>query len=638
MLHVKKIGEGVVATLLWLLCFCIVAGADEVQVVGIVDRNEMHQGDTFTYSIKASSSSSVNVGQPQLPELSAFEVLNTWSGSEARSTFTNGTFQVEQSRTFNYLLSPKKAGALSIGAATVEVNGQSYKTQPISIKVLEGSAPQMGQAQPAPGQPQDPFEEADNLFDQLLRRRGGGDPGTRTQPENLNDQFFIQVEVDKAKVYAGEQVTATWYLYTRAQIRDIDTIKYPSLSGFWKEDIALATRLDFQQEVINGVPWQKALLASFALFPIKKGVVTIDEYKARCTLVSMSGFGFGQAQQITKASEPVRIDVKELPTQGKPASFSGAVGLYTVSGSLDQSTVPANQPVTLKIRYEGRGNAKLIELPPLNLPPTIEVYDSKGESKFAKDGTSYKQFEVVLLPRQAGEVIIPPLNLSAFDPNSGKYYEQKSQELKLTVTPASADSSIAAQPLAQNTPVKANQELMLPQLALEWQSRAQGLKGSKNFIWAFIYLGVFAFLGWRYFVEFGLTEKRKSILDLFNKRITEINALVGGEQWRQVGAEATNLVYYIIGDVSGEGGAHDSLEKMLAKAPPSVRREAGDELLKLMGYFEALGFAPEGVVGQLKEKSTMKKRVSELETLLLKAIKASGRITETTPQAGENPV
>ena len=103
--------------------------------------------------------------------------------------------------------------------------------------------------------------------------------------------FFIDVEVDKNQVYEGEQVTATYYIYSRGRVTEIDTLKYPTLAGFWKEDIELATRLNFRPTIINGIRYNRALLASYALFPIKAGKAVIDPYKAKCKVVNAPSFG-----------------------------------------------------------------------------------------------------------------------------------------------------------------------------------------------------------------------------------------------------------------------------------------------------------------------------------------------------------
>src|SRR5690606_28780167 len=145
-------------------------------------------------------------------------------------------------------------------------------------------------------------------------------------------------------------------------------------------------------------------LVAYALFPIKAGKATIDSYTAKCTVVTGGNFGFGRPYQFTKASRPLSLNVLDIPVENRPQDFTGAVGDFKVSGELDRTSVPAHQPVTWKIRFFGRGNAKLIDLPAFELPPSVELYDQKSDSKFSKDGTSFKEFEVLLIPREEGQI------------------------------------------------------------------------------------------------------------------------------------------------------------------------------------------------------------------------------------------
>src|SRR6185312_13832964 len=143
---------------------------------------------------------------------------------------------------------------------------------------------------------------------QMLHRRfqPGAPPGTGGEaPVHPDESFYVEAVTDKTKAYVGEQLVANFYLVTRGQIRDIDTLKYPDLKGFWKEDLEMATRLNFENVVINGVPYQRALLVSYALFPIKAGKAVVDPYKAKCTVLTGSAFGFGHPYQFTKASKAI---------------------------------------------------------------------------------------------------------------------------------------------------------------------------------------------------------------------------------------------------------------------------------------------------------------------------------------------
>ncbi len=612
-----KIGNLFLSLLIFLVASSVFA-AKPVQVTSSVDRSQMGVGDTFTYTIQVSSEESVSTVEPKLPELSGFELINSWTGVESRSSFANGTFEVVQSRQFNYMLSVQKAGTFTLGAATVMVDGKPFATQPIQIQVLEGRAvpPQAGQGQQPPP---DSFQDMDDIFNQLLRRRVG--QGTRTQPTNPDEAFFIQVEVDKETAYVGEQITATWYLYTRGQIHDIDTLKYPSLSGFWKEDIELATRLNFQQEVVNGIAYQRALLASYALFPIKAGNVMIDAYKAKCTVTVPTSFGFSRPYLFTKSSKPISIQVMDVPTDGRPPDFTGAVGQFSAVSKVDQTTVVAHQPLSLKVKFEGRGNAKLIDLPALNFPPSLEIYDTKNESKFFKEGTSFKEFELILIPRQAGPLTIPPIQISAFNPATKQFYPVASQALNLTILPGTAPAGAVGNPVAGETPQAPKLEPALPQISLEWEAGGWHLPFPKTFAWTFVYAIVLAVLAFRLLIEGGFIRRRRDLRKLAQKRLEKIKGLIAKGAWREVGVNGTNLIYFVLGEISGSGGAGKELSQLLEQSPPSVRRELGEPVRQILQKLELLSFAPENLVGDLKEKTKLKSLVQQLETTVDMALK-----------------
>ena len=201
-------------------------------------------------------------------------------------------------------------------------------------------------------------EEDESLFGQLLRRQQPQEEKvpSRTLPINEKEAFFIIVEADKKEVYEGEQIFASWYIYTRGNIHQFDRLKFPALKGFWKEDVEPAPNLNFEKELVNGVLFHRALLASYALFPIKKGQATIDEYKIRA-LVSLplqgfGGFGFGQPFSYTRSSPPLNVVIKPLPEEGKPDSFSGAVGNFKVESHVDSQNFVQGQPFTLKLRFD----------------------------------------------------------------------------------------------------------------------------------------------------------------------------------------------------------------------------------------------------------------------------------------------
>ena len=619
-----------IATLVFSASFAFA----ETEVTAQVDRNALNPDDTLLLTVSISSSEDVAASDPELPALQDFEILNQWTGQEHRATMVTTPrgpqFKTVNRLNYNYMLQPKRQGNLLIGAVSVAVDGRTYNTKPITIKVAQGAgmqAPNRGRPQLPPGfqPPPGMFDEEDeDLFSQLLRRGqpppGAG--GSRQLPINPNEAFFVQVETDKTEAYVGEQVTVSFYLYTRGQIRDLDTLKYPSLKGFWKEDIEIATHLNFQQEIVNGLPYKKALLASFALFPIKEGTSTIDSYTAKCSVIqdALGSFGFGKAYTFTKSSQPVKITVKPIPAEGRPADYSGAVGDFQVTARVEDKNVVEGQPFTLKVRFEGRGNAKLIELPPFQPPEGMELYDTQNDAKFYRTGTSYKDFSLLLIPRRQGQFTIPSMSVSLFDPNQRKFVAKQTEAITVNVGQGTGNP-VAGKSLSLSEKVEKAEKDETPRIQLEWKDYQPFSPAQRGIGLVGIFGLIGATLFWRARTELGWGQRKKDLLRQLHARFRRVHTAMGKNDYRAVGVEATNAVYFVLGEISGEGGANTELEKLLLKAPPSVRRELAEPLKRQMDIFQVLSFAPESLAETIgKDPAQLKKAVTEMESLMERAV------------------
>jgi len=597
------------------------SGAQEgLEVSASVDRNQVGLGDVINLTVSVTAQESVTVENPGLPNIPGFELINTSTGVETRSSFTNGRFVTQQARTFNYMLAVQSPGQLEIPPLMIRVNGKAYPTQAITVTASNQRANPQGQGQAQRRRPPDPLgllDEEEELFHQMLQRNF---PGMQPQgpPVNPNEAFFIQAEVDKNKAYVGEQITVSFYLYTRGQIRDIDTLKYPDLKGFWKEELEMATRLNFEQVMVNNLPYQRAMLVSYALFPIKPGQATIDPYKAKCTVLTPTNFGFGRPYQFTKASRAIPIEVMDVPAEGRPANFTGAVGRFRLSAQFEPPAGLTNQPSTLRVRFEGQGNAKLIELPNLNLPPSFELYDQKSQAKFLKDGTSFKEFEVLIIPREPGIFPVEPLSVAVFDPESKKFTNVSSQPLNITVTGAATAPGSAA-PLAGAAKSQGPREPQLPGLATDVEERGTGTRLAP-LVTVVLFLGSFLFLGGFAWRRLKRKPKKVSLRLVLARRSKNIRALIAQQEFRRVGVEMTNAAYYILGQLSDQGGANLELSLLLEKTPPSLRNELAAPIQKLLTQCEALSFAPEGMIGDMTEKAKLESLHKEFERVMSRAI------------------
>lgn len=622
----KKIGA--LFLLLVVLVFTSALQAQGVDVTAKVDRNKMRPGDTFTYSISISSDGSASFDKPTLPSLSEFEIINSWSGSEMRGTFINGQMQTQRSQTFNYMLSATKEGIFTIGAAEIVVSGQRLRTNPIQIEVSQGAPQAPSQADTSDDDrdsmvPPGLDNLEDDIFSQLLRRRMRPVPHVGQNIDRIADEdiFYIHVEADKSKVYQGEQVIVSWYLVSKAQIADIDTLKYPTLSGFWKEDIEVATRLNFQPQIINNQRYQKALLASYALFPIKSGLATIDAYQAKCRAIGMNSVGFPQEVVLTKSSEEIKIEVLPLPEAGVPETFTGGVGQYTVAANIDTAQGKVNTPITLKVRIEGKGNAKGIDMPKLNLPPEIQIYETKSESKFYPNGRSFKEFETLLVPKSQGAFSIPAITISFFDTAKKTYYSQSTNEISFQVAANLGDEIIPASKMRETDKQKIEEKPELPGLLLTFDGPSQFSGAQQLGLWALLCLGTVAALSVYGFKEFRSDVVLKDLRKHIESRMGEIEKKLAKSDWRGAGREATNLIYFALGEISGQGGGSFEFERLIDKAPPSFKREIAPRLREVMAKVEVVGFAPDDLARKLREKSELKKLMGDIEKLLIEAVK-----------------
>ncbi len=628
----EKIGK-IIFNIIFFLSIGVAASA-EVQVQATVDRNELPLGDSFVLSVSVTTGDSSSIGEPRLPDIQGLQLVNRTSSMSSRSIFSNGSFQFVRTQTYSFVLSPERTGKITIGGIDVVVGGQTHSTKPITITVDNAGsvAPRQAPRQQQPKRP-DPFaddeqedyvgpgEAEDELFDQLLQRRGQIAPRAGTQPINPNEAFFIQAEADKEKAYEGEQVTASWYLYTKEDIRNIDTLKYPSLTGFWKEDIEVVTNLNFTTEVINGIAYRKALLASYALFPLKAGTATIDQYKARCTVLVRNTFGsfFGQPYTFTKASQPIKITVLPLPID-KPKSFTGAVGNFQMKVTAEKNTVPANEPFSIKVRYEGRGNAKVIEAPTLTLPDTVEQFDAKNESKFFPDGRSYKEFELFLVPRAKGDLTVPPFEFSYFDTQSKRYVTTHSSPLNFKITEGRNQGSEEPERLKESErKVDQPRVLELPGLVYRedvWQT----LNKYKYMLWATIFAVFILYMGIATVRTLGRSEVKKTLTMVLASRFGEISKLSPKKEIRKIGAQTVNTVYYILNQMSSLETDNDSIDQLLNATPPSVKKELNGSLSESIKYFEKLAFAPEAALAELQDPRMLDQNLKDIKKLLQKAI------------------
>jgi hypothetical protein len=647
--YFKKIASNV-ALLFLLITFCAGKSFAEtnVSVEAHAEKEVVGIGEQIVFNVAVTLNGDGQINEPRLSDAGGLEFLGKNTTVSMQSQLKSGPqgmqFEKKKIQTFIYFLSGKKEGSYSIAPVEVVVDGKSYKTKVVRIEINnKEAAKQARKPKPRSNSPfgfPNPFDsnedEEDSMLGQLLQNRGQLQPKeeipSRNLPVNTNEAFFVTVELDKKEAYEGEQIFANWYLYTRGEIYQLDRLKFPALRGFWKEDIEAAPNLIYQSEIVNGVPFRKALLASHALFPIKEGVAVIDDYKVRATVGlptnNFGGFAFGKPYTYSRTSGSVNVKVKALPTEGRPLSYSGAVGKFQISMQADNQEIHQWKPFVVRIRYEGEGNAKLIELPQMQFPDSISVYDTnKSEAKYFKSGKSYKEFMVSLISKESGAVTIPPIELSYFDPESASYKVIATQPLNLNVIPGEKPADLGSErveipndPANQKTPV-----FQMPELRTESKSvHFYWLVGwSAVFVWLGLYSLLFIMLIGLYFYWSKSDDDSKDIKKWLGNRIVKIKVLLHSKQYRTVAGECLNMIYKVVGSIAEEGNAGLEIHKLLEQLPPSIRRDLGNSFQKQVEKWQMLAFAPEVAWGEFSKDEKIQNLFDETHKNLETAIELS---------------
>jgi len=356
----------------------------------------------------------------QQPDIRGFAILAGPSQSSSSSMeIING--QVSQTFTliYTYILQAEKEGKYRIGSAEVKVNGKIFATAPFEIEVVKNEA------------------------SSNQTSRGSSSSATSSESGDL----FVRVEISKQSVYLGEALVATTKLYTRGiGVSGFEDMKFPSFNGFWSQEIETPKQFVFQRENLNGKVYSVGVIKKWLLFPQQKGKIKIDPFILDC-VIQVRGSApqnifddfFASAQVVKKRLvSPVSVvSVRDLPTN-KPASFTGAVGSFTIESSIDRASLKANEAASYRIKISGNGNLKLISAPKISFPPDFESYDPKITESIksqSSGSTGYKIFEYPIIPRSSGDFTIPALEFSFFNPQIGSYSTIRTSAVSVKVLP-----------------------------------------------------------------------------------------------------------------------------------------------------------------------------------------------------------
>ncbi len=363
------------------------------------------------------------------PSFEGFDVLAGPAISQGSSVqIVNGSMTKSVSYTYTFVLLPQAAGNVTVGAAEVRVDGTTYRTRPLPVEIVnEGEGSRAQQQQGGSRRPDDAQGDA--------------------QSQIGKDDILLRAVVSRSSVYKNEPLHVAFKLYTRVPYVNLVPESAPSFNGFWSQDLSDPNGARVGRETYNGKVYETRVLYDYLLYPQQVGTLSIDPVEmtvvAQVVVQSRNADPFfGSGREVFNVPRKVQsqrtsVSVKALPA-GAPASFSGAVGNFTMDAQFPSERIAANSGATVTVKISGTGNLTFVQAPKLPLPTSFEQYNVKTTESInaSSSGISgYRQFEYPFIARAEGTYDLEPVEFTFFDPQRMQYVTLKSKPLTLEITP-----------------------------------------------------------------------------------------------------------------------------------------------------------------------------------------------------------
>lgn len=438
-------------------------------------------GDQFRLSYTVTTQ---KVKDFRAPSIKGFDVLMGPSRSQQSNTqIVNGNVTSTSSITFTYILMANNAGEYTIPGASIIADGDQMVSNSVRIKVL----------------PQDQGSSNSSSSSSTHSSSGTG---------VSNQDLFITASASKTNVYEQEAFVLTYKIYTRESNLQLNNAKLPDFKGFHSQEIEMTTNARWTPEHYQGRNYYTTVYRQFVLFPQQSGKLYIDPAQFQMTVGKpvqsddpFDAFfnGGSNVIEIKKSiSTPkIAINVNPLPA-GKPADFSGGVGEFNISSSINNKELKTNDAITIKLVISGTGNLKLISNPEIKFPDDFEVYDPKVDNqvRLTREGlTGNKVIEYLAIPRHAGTYKIPGVSFSYFDIRSKSYKTLKTEEYVINVEKGAgnADQVIANFTNKEDLKVLGEDIRYIKQNEVTLQPKGSFFYGSMTY-WLFYIIPALAFI------------------------------------------------------------------------------------------------------------------------------------------------
>ena len=550
----------------------------------------------------------------------------------------NGHTSSSSSITYTYIVCATKNGSFTIPPAHVTVGGKTIASNSLNIKV--SGSPQAS----AGGSPRHQRQDEQGEI---------RDAGSQISGSDL----FIKVSANKKRVYEQEPILLTYKVYTLVGLTSLRG-DMPDLKSFYTQEVSLPTQKSFSIETFNGRPYRTTTWSQYVMFPQMTGKLQIPSITFEGIVVQQNrnidpfeaffNGGSGYVEVKKKIVAP-GIDIQVDPLPERPAGFSGGVGHFSVSASLNKTETKANDPVSLRITVSGTGNLKLVKQPQIELPKDFDKYEPKitDKTKLTSAGIEGSMiYDILIVPRHQGHYELPPVSLTYFDTTANVYKTVTCEPLTLDVAKGSGPGAMSDYSEQQDLQELSRDIRYIKTGDVRQRGMEEFFFGSVSYwmtlaIMVLVFISLFVIFRQRAIENANITKRRAGKANkVATKRLKKASKLMADNKPGEFYDEVLRALWGYVGDklnIPVEQLSHDNISQRLGD------RGVGEETIaQFMGALDECEFEryapgdPKGNMNKVYEKAmtaieqiegTMKKsgkksevrgeRISHARTLLL---------------------
>jgi hypothetical protein len=425
----------------------VVRADEEPHISAALSQDQIYEGQSVEYRVTVE-----NVEDPKTPELGrmddfAVAFQGKQSLNSQQITIINGAMHqiVHRGAVFQFLLTPKKAGTLRIPGATVTAGGKTLSAAELQLVVLPPTAQDLAvvelSADHTTVYPTQPFTVTLSVFvRELPPPVSDRDPlSVQKPPPALRIPWLADQDLPTG--LTPKEDWQTWvkrFINAEGSGFGINGLASQSAFSIFGESNALAFRPKPQTVVRRNAQGQEAKYRRYdfpRVFTAKQlGSISFAPVTLQGSFAeNIAGPGRLAGKDVYAASKPLEITVRDVPKDGRPDNYLGAVGHFQLEAELTPRQAKVGDPLTFTLTVRGTGSLADAKAPDLSHVPAVaarfKVYEATQKS--AGDAA---HFIYSLRPLVEGNEPFPPVPVSYFDVDQEQFAVLLSDPIPLSVS------------------------------------------------------------------------------------------------------------------------------------------------------------------------------------------------------------